>query len=1113
MRTILFNCLLFVFIIQKVNAWGAFNCRANLTICQEKSNDLESELKTCKLSSSSCQSELETSENDFKSCNAQFEYCNDEINKLQSDRARSNSKNFYDCKICLGNCFYLQGLLNWMTKTDDFSWDSQENSTVNWENLNRMFTSANFTDSKPCAQLGSQELCIDCIGDTNLPDFNLNGDVYFPGTSPNILLANASSLQTLSISFAKIQSLDLSGSGIQTIGNVGKKDLPTFIAGDLTLDRLNLTSVEIVHPMQINGSLSCVGCIVSDATPRFHLVDVGTLDFENAWFVHGISNGIFNNIGNVRSLVNFKSVKAVLYPFAFTRMSVGDFHMPNHNFINGIPEGLFESIEVSGTLNITQCVVNGNIEQNAFSQMLASSLDLTGCVVNGSISPYAFNGNQVTGSVNMDYLVVTGNISSHAFFRFFSGSYWSMENLRVYGSLNSSCFDTIYVQGDFKMQRSHLPSSGLPSYAFRNVIVTTLDMSDSIINGIEGLAFWRTVVYGNFSFVNCNFEKKGINPYAFMNLNVYGAMNFRYSRFKQNFLKAHTFSGMRSNWLELSECGLNYLSEDENTFHGPFSGLSLVTEAISTSALILSDNNITEIREFAMSGIGSWDVMLDNNNISIMQEGWSRSLSAANFLSMSNNPSQCQLDSKTNTITCKCAKGTSGTGTYCNNLSCNVSTANKEALNGKYVSSSGSATGLVDSGDIIVAKCDPKHVLASGSSEQLQCDGGQFRLKGTLTCTMVPIDWRRIGLIVGSLSVFILIVAFLFLFKTKRDEAKQQRLRAERAEKAMQETQYTQEAKLTGISAAEKEKYELDEKQYSAALQKATRVIAQDELKYRQTWADLLLNKQHAEDLNILDKVEEGLSDRMLRDVVAPRQPQLKGQQGPEYIASLQAMFGECLPTLDRVLKDICMKCNGEIVTCTNKGNDRIFEKAELCYNGDLTRITDIARRSFIFERFSSMANFLRISSQVDIFEIVRIKNRFNYKKFKNVKDTGGYRDLQLIIRMKDTDLLVELQLHIQPIYEIKIGGKVDESGLSGHDRYILFRSQKETAFKLYLYKWYQLSESKRIRQLQESKSSSKVRISNQDPLQMPLLSQSDYEYMNLDGEEEDLYAQMENAL
>lgn len=132
---------------------------------------------------------------------------------------------------------------------------------------------------------------------------------------------------------------------------------------------------------------------------------------------------------------------------------------------------------------------------------------------------------------------------------------------------------------------------------------------------------------------------------------------------------------------------------------------------------------------------------------------------------------------------------------------------------------------------------------------------------------------------------------------------------------------------------------------------------------------------------------------------------------------------------------------------------------------------------------------------------------------------------------MKDTDLLVELQLHIQPIYEIKIGGKVDESGLSGdisvalkdvtykiyippgHDRYILFRSQKETAFKLYLYKWYQLSESKRIRQLQESKSSSKVRISNQDPLQMPLLSQSDYEYMNLDGEEEDLYAQMENAL
>lgn len=76
---------------------------------------------------------------------------------------------------------------------------------------------------------------------------------------------------------------------------------------------------------------------------------------------------------------------------------------------------------------------------------------------------------------------------------------------------------------------------------------------------------------------------------------------------------------------------------------------------------------------------------------------------------------------------------------------------------------------------------------------------------------------------------------------------------------------------------------------------------------------------------------------------------------------------------------------------------------------------------------------------------IVRIKNRFA-RANKTAKESGGYRDLQLVAKIIGTSLLIEIQLHLKAFYQLKseVGTSVDAGGQTGHERYIEFRGIKE---------------------------------------------------------------------
>ena len=73
---------------------------------------------------------------------------------------------------------------------------------------------------------------------------------------------------------------------------------------------------------------------------------------------------------------------------------------------------------------------------------------------------------------------------------------------------------------------------------------------------------------------------------------------------------------------------------------------------------------------------------------------------------------------------------------------------------------------------------------------------------------------------------------------------------------------------------------------------------------------------------------------------------------------------------------------------------------------------------------------------------LFQIKNRFN-PTYDAKQISAGYRDLQLNIRIPGTDLIWELQLHLEAIEALKsrLCDAADETGRTGHQRYVVFRT------------------------------------------------------------------------
>ena len=113
------------------------------------------------------------------------------------------------------------------------------------------------------------------------------------------------------------------------------------------------------------------------------------------------------------------------------------------------------------------------------------------------------------------------------------------------------------------------------------------------------------------------------------------------------------------------------------------------------------------------------------------------------------------------------------------------------------------------------------------------------------------------------------------------------------------------------------------------------------------------------------------------------------------------------------------------------KGEPRACLKALAKYDGDYSRLTDLARTTFKCTRLVEALAVLNALSGAAEFDVLLVKDRLMLSF--DASATGGYRDLLLNLRHKTLYHIVEVQITLAPLLEVKAGG--------GHSAYSLART------------------------------------------------------------------------
>ena len=116
-------------------------------------------------------------------------------------------------------------------------------------------------------------------------------------------------------------------------------------------------------------------------------------------------------------------------------------------------------------------------------------------------------------------------------------------------------------------------------------------------------------------------------------------------------------------------------------------------------------------------------------------------------------------------------------------------------------------------------------------------------------------------------------------------------------------------------------------------------------------------------------------------------------------------------PYLSLTTQELARELGGEaLIPPTLKTRERSLEKIATDYDGDASRITDLARSSIIFETEAEVLKALSVLQQRT--DVLRFKNRF-------ASPIDGYRDVLLNV-LTPNGHIVEIQLHLRSILEAK---------------------------------------------------------------------------------------------
>lgn len=156
-----------------------------------------------------------------------------------------------------------------------------------------------------------------------------------------------------------------------------------------------------------------------------------------------------------------------------------------------------------------------------------------------------------------------------------------------------------------------------------------------------------------------------------------------------------------------------------------------------------------------------------------------------------------------------------------------------------------------------------------------------------------------------------------------------------------------------------------------------------------------------------------------------------------ERYEEMMEMARQTEPHMDELGQQLRASFDVEFKKGPLKGEVRVKQKCADDYGGDIRRVIDLVRCSFVIvleslDEAQSIIEGFRDGSLSEDWELVRVKDGF--EKPDNFL-VGGYRDIKVNIRYIPLGHLIECQLHLKPYLELKQNG--------GHKHYEFARQQK----------------------------------------------------------------------
>lgn len=133
---------------------------------------------------------------------------------------------------------------------------------------------------------------------------------------------------------------------------------------------------------------------------------------------------------------------------------------------------------------------------------------------------------------------------------------------------------------------------------------------------------------------------------------------------------------------------------------------------------------------------------------------------------------------------------------------------------------------------------------------------------------------------------------------------------------------------------------------------------------------------------------------------------------------SLYSLAQSAQDELTILTQQIALMSDTNAVIPAIKSVERAQAKIINKHDGSVEKITDLARSSLIAKNSHALISAFELLEQET--DIVQVKNRFNSPK------QNGYRDINLLVRLPKSQMVVEVQLHLDRIEAIKNGPEHD---------------------------------------------------------------------------------------